>query len=143
MKRLSSMIRVVSIIALVALFSLFASYAAAADFDGSKPLLCAITDIMECPQDGQCREVSIQDANIPRFLEIGFEKKEISEVGFAKEERRTEIKGMEKTETYLMLQGSQNNRGWSMTISQENGEAVISVAGARAGFVVFGACTPR
>jgi hypothetical protein len=143
MRQSAVRINVLRLTALAAFCILFVSAAAASDFDGEKPLLCAITSIMECTPDGTCQTVSIQEVDIPRFLEIGFEKKEISEVGFDPDERRTPILGMEKTEANLILQGAQNGRGWSMTISKEDGEAVISVAGDRTGFVLFGACTPR
>ena len=143
MRQSSVRANVFRLTALAVFVLLFPSAAGAADFDGETPLLCAITAIMECTPNGTCQAVSVQEADIPRFMEIGFEKKEISEVGFDPDERRTPILGMEKTEAHLILQGAQNERGWSMTISREDGEAVISVAGDRTGFVIFGACTPR
>lgn len=143
MKQSSVWAKIFSLIAMATFFTLFGTTAGAADFDGETPLLCAITGIMECSQDGACQEISFEEAGIPRFIEIGFEKKEISEVGIREDERSTPILGMEKTDANLILQGAQNDRGWSMTISKDDGEAVISVAGDRTGFIVFGACTPR
>ena len=115
----------------------------AADFDGSRPLLVAIIDVIECHPGGECEKVSPQEARLPRFLEIEFDKKEISEIGDAKEERRTKIQSVTQNEGMLILQGAQNGRGWTVNITEANGDAVITVSDPLSGFVLFGACTPR
>ena len=115
----------------------------AADFDGSRPLLMAVIDIIECHPGGACENVTPQEARLPRFLEIDFDKKEISEVGDAQDERRTAIQNITQGEGVLILQGAQNGRGWSLTITEASGDAVATVADPVSGFVIFGACTPR
>ena len=80
---------------------------------------------------------------LPRFMEIDFDKKEISEVGDAQDERRTAIQNVTQGEGVLILQGAQNGRGWSLTITEANGDAVATIADPVSGFVLFGACTPR
>ena len=136
--------RMFPVIVLVVFAAVMAPAAApASDFDGSRPLLMAVIDVIECRPGGDCEKVSPQDAGIPRFFEIDFKKKEISEIGDAKEERRTEIQNMTTSEGLLILQGAQNGRGWSVTITEASGEAVITVSDPLSGFVLFGACTPR
>jgi hypothetical protein len=115
----------------------------AADFDGSRPLLMAIINVVECQPGGACENVTPQDAGLPRFLEIDVGKKEISEIGDAQEERRTMIQNVTQGEGVLILQGAQNGRGWSLTITEASGEAVATVSDPLSGFVLFGACTPR
>lgn len=115
----------------------------AADFDGSRPLVMAIIDVIECHPDGACDNVTPQEAGLPRFIEIDVAKKEISEVGDAEEERRTMIQTVTKADGLLILQGAQNGRGWSLTITEASGEAVATVSDPLSGFVLFGACTPR
>ena len=115
----------------------------AADFDGSRPLLMAVIDIIECHPGGACENVTPQEARLPRFLEIDFDKKEISEVGDAQDERRTAIQNITQGEGVLILQGAQNGRGWSLTITEASGDAVATVADPVSGFVIFGACTPH
>jgi hypothetical protein len=131
------------VIGFLTLAMVIPSAARATDFDGSRSLLVAIIDVIECQPGGQCENVSPQQARIPRFLEIEFDQKEISEVGDNQEERRTAIQQMTENEDVLILQGSQNGRGWSITISKTSGEAVIAVSDPLSGFVLFGACTPR
>jgi len=131
-------------IGLLALVTIMMPAAAiAADFDGSRPLLIAIIDVIECHPGGDCEKVSPRDARLPRFFEIDFKKKEISEIGDAQDERRTAIQSMTQEEGLLILQGAQNGRGWSVTITEANGDAVIAVSDPMSGFVLFGACTPR
>lgn len=117
--------------------------AVAADFDGSRPLIMAIIDVIECHPGGVCETVTPQEARLPRFLEIDVDKKELSEIGDAKEERRTMIQSVTQGEGVLILQGAQNGRGWSITITEASGEAVATVSDPVSGFVLFGACTPR
>ena len=132
---------VICFVALAAL--VLPSAAVAENFDGSKPLIVAIFDVIECQPGGACEKISPQDARIPRFFEIDFDKNEISEIGDDKEERRTEIQSVTKLDGMLILQGAQNGRGWSVNITEASGDAVITVSDPLAGFVLFGACTPR
>jgi hypothetical protein len=138
------MFRNLIIIGLLALITMMTPTAVmAADFDGSRPLLIAIIDVIECQPGGECEKVSPRDARLPRFFEIDFEKKEISEIGDAQDERRTAIQSMTQEEGLLILQGAQSGRGWSVTITEASGEAVIAISDPLSGFVLFGACTPR
>ena len=117
--------------------------AVAADFDGSRPSLMAIIDVIACHPGGVCETMTPQEAGLPRFLEIDVVKKEIREIGDAEEERRTMIQNVTTGESVLVLQGAQNGRGWSLTITEARGEAVAKVSDPVSGFVLFGACTPR
>jgi hypothetical protein len=120
-----------------------ASAAQATDFDGSRALLMAVIDITECHPGGVCEGVTPQEASLPRFIEIDFDKKAISEVGDDQDERRTAIQSITKGEGVLILQGAQNGRGWSLTITEASGDAVATISDTQSGFVIFGACTPR
>ena len=60
------------------------------------------------------------------------------------QERRgeaTKIQRIEKPEGRVILQGVEGGRGWSLNLSQETGNIVMTVAGDGSGFVVFGECT--
>lgn len=114
---------------------------AAAQFDGSEPLLCAVTQTVECEADRECHPVTTEMARIPVFLKINFEKKIISAT---EESGRTDvstIKNFERVDDRLILQGAENGRGWTMVISEETGEMSATVSDEEVGFVVFGACT--
>lgn len=47
---------------------------------------------------------------------------------------------VEVGEAVLVVQGSQNGRGWSLVIDRTTGRMAASVADAEGGFVVAGSC---
>ena len=44
--------------------------AQAADFDGSKPLLCAVISITECTSNDGCQKTTLENAGMPQFLKF-------------------------------------------------------------------------
>ena len=113
---------------------------AAADFDGSKPLLCATIETFECGFGIECQRGTSQSINLPQFLKIDFKDKKISGTRESGEVLTTEIENMERSDGKLVLQGTQNNKGWSMLINEATGKMTITVTDDQVGFMVFGAC---
>ena len=114
---------------------------AAAQFDGSTPLLCAVIQVVECGAGGDCYPVQPEIANIPRFLKINFKNKTISTTEESGRKDTSRIKNIERAKGNLILQGSENGRGWTMVISEETGKMSATVSDDQVGFVVFGAST--
>ena len=121
----------------------------AGDFDGSKPLLFAAIDVIECGANGECSRVSPESIALSQFFKIDFKKKKIFPVGESQEKKSTTIENMELIDGKLILQGAEDGVegvrdgvGWSMAIAEETGKAVLTASGDQVGFVVFGACTP-
>jgi hypothetical protein len=114
---------------------------AAAQFDGSVPLLCAVIQIVECEAGGDCYPVQPEVANIPRFLKINFKKKTISATEETGRKGVTQIKNIDHVNGNMILQGSENGRGWTMVISEDTGKMSATVSDDQVGFVVFGAST--
>jgi hypothetical protein len=79
--------------------------------------------------------------NIPRFLKVNFKNKTISATEESGREDTSRIKNIERVNGNLILQGSENGRGWTMVISEETGKISATVSDEQAGFVVFGAST--
>jgi hypothetical protein len=115
----------------------------AADFDGSKPLLCATIETFECGPGIECQQGMAQSINLPQFLKIDFKEKKISGTRESGEVLTTEIENMERSDGKLVLQGSQNNKGWSMLINEATGKMTITASDDQVGFVIFGACIPQ
>ena len=111
------------------------------DFDGSKPLLCAAIETFECGPGIECQQGTAQSINLPQFLKIEFKEKEISGTRESGEVLTTKIENMERSEGKLVLQGTENNKGWSMLINEVTGKMTITASDDQVGFVVFGACT--
>ncbi len=124
-------------------------FATAADFDGSKPLLCASVSLNECLPDADCESVTADNINAAEFFRIDVKKKTI--VVSARNQSRApqKIESSSKTDDLLVIQGSNNGiegvredgLAWSIAIDKISGKMVLTASGDEVGFVVFGACT--
>jgi len=119
----------------VLLWCLAVAPVGAADFDGSKSLICSANEVADCGVFEGCQRISPDTVNLPRFLRIDFETKEIKGDG-----RTTAIQNMSQAEGQIFMQGVQGDRAWSVALSTETGDITGTVAGDGYGFVVFGAC---
>ena len=120
----------------------------AGDFDGSEPFLCAMIEANEClPAEG-CNTGTPESINLPRFFKINVKEKKITTTRRNSRREATTIERLEHIDGKLIIEGAQNGLenvrdglGWTMAINEESGEMVLTAAGDRVGFVVFGACT--
>ena len=112
--------------------------ALAANFDGTKPLICAITTIMECDA-GQCDRYAPEGTAVgaPSFIKIDVATKVVT----ASFGRKSTLSTTTHTDGRLVLQGGENGRGWSATIDEDSGEMSASVVDKDHTFSLFGACT--
>jgi hypothetical protein len=115
--------------------------ASAGDFDGSKPLLRAIIEVVECTEGGECERRTVQDIDIPRFFRIDFKGKTITGKRLNGDLRTTKIEKMQNTDGKLILQGVQNDKAWSVVITKGTGNMTLTVSDDQTGFIIFGACT--
>ena len=129
--------------------SILAVPVGAADFDGSKPLLCASVDVMECDAGAECFRTTPDGINAPQFYRVNFKEKKIIGILQGKEGPPSLIERMESVDGKLILQGAEDGWegikdgvGWSLAISEETGRMVLTASGDDVGFVIFGACTP-
>jgi hypothetical protein len=109
----------------------------AADFDGSKLLICAPVEASDCAPGQACTRSRPEDIAAPAFMRIDFGKKAI--VG---PKRTTKIVSMEKGEGQLLLQGTELGYGWTLALDQSNGKMTITLVDRDGAFVLFGSCTP-
>ena len=112
----------------------------AGDFDGSKPLVCAMIEAFECGPDTGCESGTPESNGLARFLRVDVGKKEVRTTKES-QERTSKIEKVEHADGVLILSGTQSARGWNVTINEATGYMVLSVAGDQVAFVVFGACT--
>ena len=112
----------------------------AGDFDGSKPLVCAMIEAFECGPDTGCESGTPESNGLARFLRVDVGKKEVRTTRES-QERTSKIEKVDHADGVLLLSGTQSGRGWNLTINESTGYMVLSVAGDQVAFVVFGACT--
>jgi hypothetical protein len=109
----------------------------AADFDGSKPLICSTIETHDCAVGTNCVRGLAEDINVPQFIRIDLVAKTISARG-----RTSKLGGFARSAGMLVIQGFENNRAFSATISEESGKLVGAIAADEEGYLLFGACTP-
>lgn len=130
------------LIVLALLLALTAPAAAwANEIDGSKPALCAVIETAECTADRQCQHGLAGHVQMPTFFRVDFKKKKVDAKPLEGGEIVSAIKSLDRTDSSLILSGTENGRGWSMVIDQKTGGMALTLTGLDASFVIFGACT--
>lgn len=123
---------------LVALVCALGSPAIAGDFDGSKLLICAPVEAIECHTGEACEAGIPDDVGAPAFMRVDFAKKMI--VG---PKRNSPIRFMDKDEKQILLQGTELGHAWSMALNAADGKMVLTLSNRDGAFVLFGSCTPQ
>jgi hypothetical protein len=145
------MLRMVALFALLlcaaACVSVLPSSSVAADFDGSKPLVCTVITVSECLAGGDCKAVLPGDVNLPLYLWVDVAKKSIQDKK-AGEGRKTTIESVKRVDGKLILQGAEEGRrdvrdgfGWTVAIMEDSGQMVLSASGDMVAISAFGVCT--
>ena len=122
----------------------------AGDFDGSKPLLISVVKVVECVPDGYCSEKSPAELEMPKFLKVDFANNVILPAPTPEGAKGTAIERREVVDGKLILQGAEDGYekmrdglGWTIAISEETGQVVLTASGDEVAFVVFGAAIPH
>ncbi|MDF3889296.1 hypothetical protein [Cupriavidus basilensis] len=131
------MLKTLRVTALATLFCATPAWVLAADFDGSKPLLCATVDAHFCDIGEICYRTLPAILGAPQFMRINFAKKIVSGP-----QRSTDIRFMEPSDGQLLLIGTELGYGWSIALDTRTGTMSATLVNREDVFVLFGACTP-
>ena len=121
---------------LATLLTITSTVSMSADFDGSKPLICAPVEAIDCGVGVGCTKGVPDDIGAPNFMRIDFKKKVI--VG---PKRTTAILFMDKTKEQLLLQGTELGFAWTFALDAQ-GKMTATLADRAGAFIMFGSCTP-
>jgi hypothetical protein len=108
----------------------------AGDFDGSKPLICAPVEALDCAPLAACDKGTPEEIGAPAFFRIDFTGKAL--VG---PKRTSPIELIEKTAEQILLQGTELGYAWTVVLDVTTGKMSSSLANREGVFVLFGACT--
>jgi len=117
------------------LMMLSAGMGQAADFDGSRPLICATVEAVECLADADCEAGTPDEMGAPNFMRIDFAARTV-----AGDRRTTKILGMDKSAEQVQLRGNELGYAWTMMIDPR-GKMTATMTGLGDAFVLFGSCT--
>ena len=109
----------------------------AGDFDGSKALICATIDALDCVPGQDCTKGRAGEMGAPQFMRVDFANKTIGGV-----KRTTPILSMDKSENQILFQGKELEFGWTLALNQESGDFSATLVNRDGVFVLFGSCTP-
>jgi hypothetical protein len=111
--------------------------ASAGDFDGSKLLICAPVEAIDCAPGETCKKGTPADVGVPAFIRI-----DIAKMVVIGPKRTTPIVSIEKSEKQILLQGTELGFAWTLALDQDSGEISGSFINREEVFVLFGSCTP-
>ena len=122
-----------------AAFALLAigSEAGAADFDGSKPLICATVDAHACDPGETCLRGLPDFIGMPQFMRIDFAKKTV-----AGPKRTTQIRYIDTSADQILMQGTELGYAWTVVLDKTDGAMSMTLVSRDDAFTVFGYCTP-
>jgi hypothetical protein len=109
---------------------------------GKDRLLCSAVEATVCTADGICESGPPWDWQIPQFLIVDLDRKELSSTEASGENRVTPILSLSREDGHIVLQGVQAGRAFSMVLREDNGHVAIAIATDGVTISVFGACTP-
>ena len=129
--------RALGVVAVLIGFSVLAGSAQAAPMDGSAPMLCALSSVVECSRKGECERTSAEEAQVPPFVRVNVSQRVLSSVDGA---RTSPIAAVSRANGKLMIQGMQNERVWGAVIEEQTGMMTATVGEDDGAIVMSGTC---
>ena len=124
--------------------------AIAEDLNDSQRLICSTAEVYECTLDLGCQDISADTANIPPLLHVDYAAGKIIGRLDDGSEVTSNARHKEVLESKLIMQGvEQGHEGgrdgsaWSLAITMDSAELVLSFSTDESGFVVLGSCEPE
>lgn len=112
----------------------------AGDFDGSRPLTCAPTQVNDCLPGAACTQKTPESAGFGDTIMLDFSKKQAT--GKYRPDPLP-IRSLDRTDEQLILQGTDLKFAWSAVIFQADGRMATTIVDRQGAFVFFGQCQPQ
>ena len=108
--------------------------------DATAALVCDLTEAAQCDGVAACVDVTPEQIDLPPTIVVDFDAGQLA----AEDAGRTSpITGSTTLDGVLLLQGSGEERGWTIVIDRATGHLSASLTDAAGSFVIAGACTRR
>ena len=128
---------------LAVLLGLASAGGAAAPFDGSAPMQCAIQTVMVCNDPSVCVRGTAKTVNFPPVVQVDVGQRLISGAATG---RTAKITSVSRGGGRLLLHGEEMGIGgiaWNVVIVEASGVMSGAVLSHGGGFLMFGACSPK
>lgn len=122
---------------LLATALLLSTQAFAEDFDGSKALICAPVEAIDCSPGQDCIRGTPDDIGAPNFIRIDFARKTVSGA-----KQTTPFEVTANADGHLLLRGTELGYGWTLALDHASGKMTATLTDVEGAFVMFGSCTP-
>jgi len=127
----------------VILGCLVSAHAAAAEFDGSQPFLCASFELYWCVAGLECQTETARSINAPQFLHIDAQKKEVTGSRPNGEVKTSPVETLNYA-SKLNLRGIEGEFAWNITVDSTGKMTLVAggdVDGDQTALIIYGACT--
>ena len=108
---------------------------------GKKDLVCASQNVTACAEGAGCMQGTAGHFELPVFMFVEFGKKRVRAIGEDGKEVDSPVKSHEVSEASIILQGFENDRGWTMAMDRVDSSFGLSVTGPELQFMISGTCT--
>ena len=125
----------------VIIFLIYPLTAYSSSIQDTSSFLCAVTRVLECFPQGKCIDTISEQAGIPAFIKVDLKNRQITEIG-NKNPRSSKIDHAVDGNDYIILNGIEDKRAWSMRLDKMSGRMSASVNDNDHVFVIFGNFTP-
>ena len=130
-------------------FLLGATPPAATAEESGPPLLCAVTQLIECAAGGGCGQIDPEAIGAPRFVQVDAAGERIRDPEAGDEAPGSTVAHSARVDGKLILQGTdpgieevRDGVGWTVALAEDERRLVLTAAGDAVAYVAFGACLP-
>jgi hypothetical protein len=113
----------------------------AAGLDGSTDIVCAVTHVVACLEDGFCLQGQAKTFDLPDLIVMDAKDKVMRGTHESGHNAVSPIKNMEHNGEHLVIQGVENSRGWDLAVNSRTGHMSASSVGDEVTFLAHGTCT--
>lgn len=121
----------------------------AAAQENATPLLCAVTQLLECVDGGACSQIDAEAIGAPRFLRVDMAGERIHNPEVGEGAPGSMVAHSARVDGKLILQGTdpgieevRDGVGWTVAVAEDARRLVLTAAGDAVAYVGFGACLP-
>ena len=113
----------------------------AAGLDGSSDIVCAVSHVVACLEDGFCLQGQAKTFDLPDLVVLDTKNKVVRGTHESGHNAVSPVKNLEHNGEHLVIQGVENSRGWDIAVNSKTGNMSASSVGDGVTFLAHGTCT--